>query len=1354
MNFSGFNFSKTPASTSTSTPLFSFSMPITASQLNNDSNIRKTTNNDFIIIVKDHKYACNKYAVNSSEVIREFRQNNPNVKEYKYNYEGPADDFEIICSYLNFKPINISKKNLESLRIISENLKINSLLTKINDFIRLYEEKTQKLNPIKEVFNWLYHIKELTVESVKNSVVNSIFSHHEGNVVELSSFIMQVVRSSFTLQPFLVDLIIALDESSDETNDLSFLKPFISKRILDIFYTSKFYCCFAYQLSKKGVIPIQDIIKKIISIDEYVRKGNSTVSSNNIGWGSGSGNNRGLGRIYNCRSATNNSYGWGSSNVDGWGSSTSSGWGSSTSSGWGSYTSSDWGYPTSTGFNFSTSNTSGSAGQKSASTSININGVDIHDELIKLLLKFDLTNHQNIVSWFLPELIKNKLIATDDLQKDYISYFVNGRMDAYRKMRDTLEPDNQISKAILDDDVESLQSIISQNNVDVNSCLPRDIFNVFDVENEKSMLNYSAENGSIKCFKFLMLNHAIADQFTLGYAVYGGRTELIGIIEEQIKSTNNKANPYINLNRPPQQKEHKSPTFSFNFGTTTKLPNKTEFAGHFQFNKDSLVSPIEFTIMNHQYDLFDWIVDAKINSKELTNECLSHLLEISLICGNVHSFAFCVNEGLKLSNCLVEYLDMIKITSIFGFCKFVELIPSIFNHKTKQYTDTVMNESCVIAGNISIFKLFAKKFKIDYSNLLSFAIQKDYGAIVKYILDDLYHPQKKEEILSIFKLAIEKDLSSVFKIIVEKYPLDYLDDINEITSLCQTSCSNRNYDISKTLIDFLIRKYIRIDLTSLFFKSFISKSEEICNYLLQHKKFINFDELINNYQKIFVSNTNLALKLLDKFDPNIKKSLERLLFDTSMSNNNKYVFKLYLHKNLDKRNILIGAVNFNDINLVNQILTHNTQPSFINQISQAGTALSIAINNNNLAIFNRLLQLPGIDPNLEDSDGYTSFMLAIINLNIEMVGNLVDFYGDQIQLQFWQLPKAILGLKSKYLGINKQVTSEVESKILFIIKGLLQINANLSFKGLEFLSAAIRSNCYEIVKFLIEIENVDVNERESFSGNTPLITASSIKNEKIAQLLVDNAKTDINASNNKSINTALTYAASNNMISLVSALVTHPNFDPYSSNINLAFYSSSADTITSLLYPIKGLDVNYQVTHDGYKITDFNYSSWYSTNSFYFSSGFNIRHRNSSNSPIETSLTKAVLNNKYQKVEMIIKHPTFDKLKSNIKEALFISIHLNDSNIFNLLFQSINDYKIVFPNGKNLLEYLFDVNQLNIWQCLLSISNLEISKDDLLMLYRKSSRNDLLLSLLVEYDEKHDHFIDLNEPITSITFNS
>lgn len=247
-------------------------------------------------------------------------------------------------------------------------------------------------------------------------------------------------------------------------------------------------------------------------------------------------------------------------------------------------------------------------------------------------------------------------------------------------------------------------------------------------------------------------------------------------------------------------------------------------------------------------------------------------------------------------------------------------------------------------------------------------------------------------------------------------------------------------------------------------------------------------------------------------------------------------------------------------------------------------------------------------------------MLAIIKLNIEMVGNLVEFYVDQIQSQFWQLPKDILCLKSTYLINVKLSSSEIEVKILFIIKGLLQINANLSFKDLGFLSAAFQMNYLEIVKFLIEMENIDVNERESYNSNTSLITASSIKNEKIALLLINNAKTDINASN-YSMKTALTYTVLNGMINIASALATHQNFDPYSSNLNFAFYSSSLDMITSLLYPIKDLDVNYHIIYDGSKISGFDFSLWNS-----HSYKFHL-------SAIDISLTKAVQEKNFKKLK-------------------------------------------------------------------------------------------------------------------------
>lgn len=73
-------------------------------------------------------------------------------------------------------------------------------------------------------------------------------------------------------------------------------------------------------------------------------------------------------------------------------------------------------------------------------------------------------------------------------------------------------------------------------------------------------------------------------------------------------------------------------------------------------------------------------------------------------------------------------------------------------------------------------------------------------------------------------------------------------------------------------------------------------------------------------------------------------------------------------------------------------------------------------------------------------------------------------------------------------------------------------------------------------------------------------------------------------------------------------------------------------------------------------------------------------------------------------------HPSFNESKSNIKEALSLSIQLTDNSIIKLLYQSFNDYKIIFHNVKNFLEYLLDANNQSIWQWLLLSSNIEFSK--------------------------------------------
>ncbi|KAK8880501.1 hypothetical protein M9Y10_003177 [Tritrichomonas musculus] len=225
----------------------------------------------FTIIVKGKEYHCNIFGINSSEVIREFRDKNPELLQYEYNFDDPDHNFQLICDYFNFKKINITAQNMNSLRIISENLKINSRISDINNFVNSYEEIVQKTEPIKEIFNLLFHINENTIESTRDTILNSIWTQSEEKIKELASFIFQVVRSSYILQPYLVDLIISLDSISNDQNHLNHLKDFILKKIYSFFFTNQFYCCFIYQFIKKGLIQLESVTTVIFQLDPMLK---------------------------------------------------------------------------------------------------------------------------------------------------------------------------------------------------------------------------------------------------------------------------------------------------------------------------------------------------------------------------------------------------------------------------------------------------------------------------------------------------------------------------------------------------------------------------------------------------------------------------------------------------------------------------------------------------------------------------------------------------------------------------------------------------------------------------------------------------------------------------------------------------------------------------------------------------------------------------------------------------------------------------------------------------------------------------------------------------------------------------
>ena len=567
------------------------------------------------------------------------------------------------------------------------------------------------------------------------------------------------------------------------------------------------------------------------------------------------------------------------------------------------------------------------------------------------------------------------------------------------------------------------------------------------------------------------------------------------------------------------------------------------------------------------------------------------MANLSAMTGNVHSFIFCIDNGVQLSN----NQKLIINASKYGYYTLLE---QILKHVGNSRIDLGIDESysIVSCGNISIVKLICDKFNPINRFILESAIEYDYDDIVQFVLNENL---KSDRVFEIMKAAIECDSTDSFKIIVNKYPLKQQISIfnnNNFPSYCLCSCSNRNYEISCILIDYLCD--CDSDLTKFFFKSFFSGSEEICKYIIDKKQNLNYSEIIENYDKLFAVNSTISVNLFDKFNPELKESLSRILFNESIKHKNKVVFESFIENNLDNRQLLTGAVSLRDIKLVKNVLAYKSNPSFINQVFKEGTALTIAASNGDIEIVQTLLELPGIDPNLSDEKGFTPLIIAISQLNTEMIGIFIDFYGDEIKYQTWQFRRSISAINDLYFNTDYPIVSKTEENIVFVLGGLLQIDEKLSLNGYSFLYNAIKKGMNQVVTFLFSIDTIDVNEKYNETGETALICAIKSNESQLAQFILDHPKIDVNISAYDTL-TALTCATANNMKEIVQKIVNHPSFDPDSSNVNLAFFLSKDNEITNLLYSIKSLDVNYQLNplliskpDQNPKNSEFNYENW------------------------------------------------------------------------------------------------------------------------------------------------------------------
>ena len=104
---------------------------------------------------------------------------------------------------------------MEILKEIAEDLQIDTFLPLIEKNInecekvsQIIDEQQNTIDSIEDLFGWLYNIEELTVESVKTSILNSNWIKTEDDIHELAAFFIEVINSQFKLHPYLIDFII------------------------------------------------------------------------------------------------------------------------------------------------------------------------------------------------------------------------------------------------------------------------------------------------------------------------------------------------------------------------------------------------------------------------------------------------------------------------------------------------------------------------------------------------------------------------------------------------------------------------------------------------------------------------------------------------------------------------------------------------------------------------------------------------------------------------------------------------------------------------------------------------------------------------------------------------------------------------------------------------------------------------------------------------------------------------------------------------------------------------------------------------------------------------------------------
>lgn len=585
-----------------------------------------------------------------------------------------------------------------------------------------------------------------------------------------------------------------------------------------------------------------------------------------------------------------------------------------------------------------------------------------------------------------------------------------------------------IANTIKNDDIDTFQRLISSN---IDAYLKRNVEkNIFDpsISSDMTYLNYAAAKGSIKCFKYLILNNQKIDNDTLGMAVIGGNNEIIRIMF-------NKCN----------------------------------------YNHISIKFAIQKSIELHRYDIFDWIFEQKFETME--QKSTNTLLYTSASNGNIYALIQIIDRIDFIQTYENLIFDLIIAAAENGFYLLTLFLFGFINKKKFLIKDVNFHR-IVTTINFSIFKLFEQLIsENDFVESIQKSIKYGLMNIIEYI-SELF---QKSNIKLNSNASIDI-LTNYLNNTFNENLVHFIETINKILFInvmgfCQilkNTYKSKNIKEYIKIADLIHDENENNDFTKISYKFIKYDLKEVVNYFIEKKFHINYEDLSEKIIEKGLVDSSLFPLLLDQVNSDYKKLL------INYQKKFKPLFKeIYISKRQYKILCLkrflsiqgIESNNYFDENLIKEDMLESFLNNFGKDIEKQKwqlekiTKILIDEDNNQLIkielkakVLEKIIKLNIINPNLRVINN-TILTFACQNNLIEIVKSLLLYDSIDVNLN---IPKTgdtplITSIKRYNNEITKLLINN--SKIKIDIK---------NYRNETALVYAAKLNQDEIVNLLLQ----------------------------------------------------------------------------------------------------------------------------------------------------------------------------------------------------------------------------------------------------------------------------------------------